>query len=345
MTASPPRRLLFLPVGGPETASTRYRVLAFLPALVRAGFEPRVRYPFGGDASAPAPSPARVFRRAVDLLRDTFGPRPADIVVVHRKTFPPALAARLRRQGQPLVFDFDDALDLPPPGRPDDSRYARNFRATVGAADAVFCGNAELARRAAHPRAVVLPTSIDTDCFRPGAMRPADGPVLGWIGYSDNLRYLEALAGVFAELLRRHPGLRIVVGADRPPSLPGLPVEFRRWTLAEELSIFDGIGVGLMPLPDDPWTRGKCAFKALQYMALGIPAVASPVGANLEVIEDGVSGMLPATDADWVAALDALLASPARAREIGAAGRRVVEARYSVRVTSDRLVSTLRGLS
>jgi glycosyltransferase involved in cell wall biosynthesis len=328
-------RVLILTVGGPATASTRYRVLALVPALEHAGFAVRVRYPLRGRAAP------RALWRAADLLRDAVGRRAADLVLIHRKTFPPALAARLRRARQPLLFDFDDALDLPPPGRPDHPRYARNFRATVGAADTILCGNAELARRAAHPRAEILPTSVDTDRFAPGAVRAAAGPVLGWVGHADNLRYLEALAGVLHEILRRHPALRIVVGADRPPALPGLPVEYRPWSLERELAIFDGIGVGLMPLADDPWTRGKCAFKALQYMALGIPAVASPVGANREVIENGRSGLLPATDAEWLEALDGLLANPDRARALGAAGRAVVEARYSLDRAARRLIALL----
>lgn len=341
--ATLPPRVLFLPVGNESTASTRYRVLAHLPALEAAGFEAAVRYPLGEGGGRP-----RRIARAVDLLRDAFGARPADLVVVHRKTFPPPLASRLRRRGQPLLFDFDDALDLPPPGKGvgarERERYARNFRATVEAADLVLCGNAELLRRAAHPRAEILPTSVDTARFRPGAVALPEGPVLGWVGYSDNLRYLEELAPVFAQLRQRHPGLWLVVGCDRAPSIDALPVEFRRWSLGAELSIFDGIGVGLMPLRDDPWTRGKCAFKALQYMALGIPAVASPVGANREVIEDGVNGYLPGDRAAWVLALDRLLSDRVHARAIAAAGREVVLSRYSLEVVSRRLVAILAAV-
>jgi len=343
VSAKLPARALFLPVGDERTASTRYRVLSLLPALRAAGWDAAVRHPFGEESAAP-----RRLARAVDLLRDTFGARPADVVVVHRKTFPPLLASRLRRRGQPLLFDFDDALDLPPPGRDagafERQRYARNFHATVAAADIVLCGNEELARRAAHPRSEILPTSVDTARFRPGAVTAPAEPVLGWIGYSDNLRYLEELDPVFARLRERHPGLRLVVGADRAPSISAIPVEFRRWSLDTELSIFDGIGVGLMPLHDDEWTRGKCAFKALQYMALGVPTVASPVGANREVIEDGVSGFLPPDTASWVAALDRLLADRPLAGAISAAGREVVLRRYSLDVVSRRLLAILAAV-
>jgi glycosyltransferase involved in cell wall biosynthesis len=166
--------------------------------------------------------------------------------------------------------------------------------------------------------------------------------VLGWVGHSDNLPYLERLDGVLGEIARRRPDTRLVVVADRPPRLAGIEVEFRRWRLEDEVSCFGGIGVGLMPLDDGPWTRGKCAFKALQYMALGIPTVASPVGMNREVIRDGETGLLPADEQAWVAALERLLAEPAFAARIGAAGRRTVEQRYALDVVSRRLVEILR---
>jgi glycosyltransferase involved in cell wall biosynthesis len=190
----------------------------------------------------------------------------------------------------------------------------------------------------------VLPTAIDTKRFHPAAVRPSQGPVLGWVGHSDNLRYLEGLAGPLREVARRHPGLRIIVVADRPCTLPGLDVEFRPWSLSSEISCFDGIRVGLMPLADDPWTRSKCAFKAIQYMALGIPTIASPVGMNRDVIRDGESGFLPEDDAAWVRVIDALLTDEALTLRIGLGGRRVVERGYALEQVSRALVTLLRGL-
>ena len=173
----------------------------------------------------------------------------------------------------------------------------------------------------------------------------SDPSVLGWVGHSDNLLYLESLEQPLRELARRHPQMRLIVVADRPPHLPGLPVEFRRWTLAEEIRCFDGMGIGLMPLDDSAWARGKCAFKAIQYMALGIPPVASPVGMNREVIRHGENGMLAGNEREWFDAIDGLLANPARARTLGLEGRRSVVAHYSLDVVSRRLVQILEGLT
>lgn len=337
-------RLLISAIGGPETASTRYRILAHASALERAGFVPRFRFAEWAERRGPT----RRVRRLIDLLRDGLDQRLADLFLLHRKTFPPRFARLLPRQGRPLVFDFDDAIDLPPPGRAEDprilARYRTSFEATVNAADLVLCGNRELARRLPHQRFAILPTPVDTRRFTPGALPPPEGPILGWVGISDNLRFLEELAEPLREIHRRHPGLKLVVVADRHPTLPGIPVEFRRWTLDEEMTCFRGIAIGLMPLDDTPWTRGKCAFKALQYMALGIPTVASPVGTNCEVIEDGVSGFLPADPRSWVEALDRLLSDPALRMRIGAAGRRVVERHYSLEGTSAQLIALLNDL-
>jgi glycosyltransferase involved in cell wall biosynthesis len=328
-------RLRIVTVGDARVASVRHRVLAHVPALEAAGFAVSVVPRWGG---------AGRLGRLADLTRDAVTAARSDLLLVHRKTYPPPFARALARRRGPYVFDFDDAIDLPPPGRPArwTPRYRRNFEATVAPAQLVLCGNAELARRVAHARTALLPTPIDTARFRPDAVAAPDGPTLGWVGHSDNLPYLAALGGPLRELGRRHPALRLVLVADRPLEIPGVRVEFRRWRLDEEVACFGGIAIGLMPLDDTPWARAKCAFKALQYMALGIPTVASPVGMNREVVSDGRDGLLAADDAGWVRALDALLSDAALRRRIGEAGRRTVEERYSLTRVSARLCELLR---
>lgn len=333
-----------LPVDGPRGASTRYRVLAYRPALEAAGFETLVRFP----RERAAAGPARPAWRAVDLLQDLLGSAVEDLLFVHRKTYPPPLAPLLRRRGRPVVFDMDDALDLPPPSRSLGPsalrRYRANFEATVGAADLVLCGNRELTARLPHERYELLPTPVDTDRFSPAALGPPAAKTLGWVGHADNLDYLAAIAEPLREVARRHPGLRLVVVADRPPRLRGLDVEFRAWSLEREVACFEGIAVGLMPLADSPWARGKCAFKALQYMALGIPAVVSPVGMNREVIAHGENGFLAGSAEEWVEALDGLLSDAALAARVGAEGRRTAVREYSLDVTATRLIGFLRDL-
>ncbi len=336
------RHLLLLPSGDAERASTRYRVLAHIPAFHEAGFSTEIRFPLTLSRS----SSTYYLWRTLDLTRDLRRSKDVDLLFIQRKLYPAPLAPWLSRSGRPpMVFDMDDALDLPPPrktlsarGR---NRYRRNFLATVTAADLVLCGNRNLADRLPHDRFEILPTAIDTNRFTPGAVGPATGPILGWVGHTDNIGYLESLSEPLLEVARRHPGLRLVVVAERPPSLPGINVEFRRWNLDQEINCFRGIRIGLMPLDDSPWTQAKCAFKAIQYMALGIPTVASPVGMNREVIQDGTNGFLPGDSRAWVEVLDSLLSQPAMATRIGAKGRITVERSYSLTVVSRRLVEIL----
>jgi len=340
------RRIRFWTVGDATTASTRYRVLAHLPALEAAGFSAEVRYPRSLGSS-------KAFRyvwRAVDLLRDVSEAGGAgEILFVQRKMYPGVFASRLSRPGRSLVFDMDDALDIPPPGLDLGpravERYRRNFEATTNAANLVLIGSRGLASRLPHQRVELLPTPIDTARFSPRRVGSSRGPAVGWVGHSGNLPYLESLADPLRELARRHDGFRLIVVADREPSIPGVEVEFRRWSLERELECFDGIGIGLMPLDDTPWARGKCAFKAIQYMSLGIPTVASPVGANRDLITAGENGFLAGSAAEWVEALDALITSADLARRLGDAGRQTVLEGYSLEVVSRRLVGLLRAVA
>lgn len=335
--------MVVLPVGDATVASARFRVLAHCPALGGAGFDPEVVWPLGQGRR-----PRRVWR-AADLARDALGWPRASLVLVHRKMYPPLLVPALFRR-RPFVLDMDDALDLPPPGAPATpralARYRRNFLATARAARLVLCGSRELQNRVPPEcTSAVLPTPVDCRLFSPERVQRPDGPVLGWVGHSDNFTYLEALREAFLALCRRFPGLSLLVVADRPPELPGVPVTFRPWSLSQEVTCFSGMSIGLMPLADTPWARSKCAFKLLQYMALGIPAVASPVGMNREVVRSGVDGLLASSPEEWIAALGALLSDAPRAVALGAAGRERVLREYDLPLISTRLVAHLRKVA
>ncbi len=336
-------RIVVKTIGDEQVASTRFRVLAHLEALRSAGFDVVLEM-----RSAPTTRWLRLPWRLRELLLDTTRRPEADLLFIQRRTYPPMFARRLAKLGLPLVFDLDDALYLPPPsadqGEGSRSRYRRNCDATCAAVDLVICGNSELARQVPHDRTEILPTAIDCRRFAPSAIAPGVEPVIGWVGHSDNLRHLEALADPLRELARRHSNLRLLVVADRPPRIDGVRFEFRRWSLATEVSCFSDITVGVMPLDDTPWTRAKCSFKLLQYMALGIPSVASPVGMNREVIDDGRNGCLAATPEEWFNCLDRLLSDGDLRKHFAAAGRDTVVNRFSLEVISPRLIDLLQGV-
>ncbi len=314
-------------IGDERVASTRYRVLVRLDAVCADGWSVELE-----TQSVTVRSLLSPIRRLRELVHDTAREPAADVLFIHRRNYPPPFARRLAAFRLSVIFAFDDALYLPPPSAAQDDagreRFRRNFELTSDAADLLICGNEEFARQAPEVRPGVLPTSIDCERFTPSAVRPAPEPVVRWVRHGDNLAYTEALAGPLREVGRRHPGLRLVVVADRQPKIEGLRLEFRRWSLTEEVSCFDGMWVSLMPLEDSPWARAKRAFKAIQYMALGMPPVVSRVGMNCDVVSDDENGHSAATPAAWVDALDALLSDPQRRARLGAATRRTVVERF-----------------
>jgi glycosyltransferase involved in cell wall biosynthesis len=266
-----------------------------------------------------------------------------DLVVFQRPmTELPTLALERRAaRGRTSVLDFDDAIFLAPSVR-------RKFGRLVKLVDHVIAGNAWLAQAAGVPdRTTVIPTVVDTDHFR--ALPPRDGRgrdvVLGWTGSSVNFRYLIAIAPALARVIQR-TGARLRIIADRPPPrvLAGLNPEFVRWRPETEIDDLGAIDIGLMPLVDGAHERGKCAYKLIQYMAVGRVGVASPVGANNEVVTDGQDGFFAKDDADWENVLVRLIADPALRDEVGVRARRRVVDAYSVASVVPRYLELFRRL-
>ncbi|HXA11536.1 MAG TPA: glycosyltransferase family 4 protein, partial [Mycobacterium sp.] len=247
----------------------------------------------------------------------------------------------------PIVYDFDDAIFLP--NVSDANRFIVSLKwagkvpGIVRLSARVIAGNdflADFARRHNHS-VVTIPTCVDTDKFMPRTDGLGGRPplVIGWIGSPTTASYLSMLAGVFRSVYADTPFQVKVSGAASDVVFAGVPIANAPWSLADEVSLFNTCDVGVYPLTDDEWSKGKCGFKAIQFMACGVPVVASAVGENVAIIEDGVNGFLAATPAEWESKLHRLLTdAPLRAR-IAAAGRRTVEERYSLRVCAPRVAA------
>lgn len=333
---------------GLRTPSSRFRVEQLLPALRERGLccavyaanpsnqgETRHWSPPPGSlrrALRAAAVPVRVCQLPQALRHD---------VVVFQKPLLPFPSARLERavaRRRPSVFDLDDALYLKPGGR-------RWIREIVAACAYTIAGSQHLAEQIAAPdRTLVLPTVVDTLRYTP-RLPPAGPFTIGWTGIAHNLQELEPLVPVLEPLLRRTRG-RLLLVAERFTAswLRSLPVETVTWSPESELEALSRVHVGLMPLADSEFNRGKCAFKLLQYMARGIPVVASPVGANREVVRHGVDGFLASTAAEWSAALQALHAERDAALAMGLAARRRIESVYSVQAVIGRYEALFRSL-
>jgi len=349
-----------VPYAPGTTPSQRFRIEQWIPLLQESGIRVRV-LPFAGPVLTCLMRSAGHFLRKASLAaaavarqthRVAFG-RLGDVVFVHRAAAvfgPPVLERLLTLRGRPLVFDFDDAIFLPHETETNRRLAWLKFPAKTGTicrlSAHVVVGNSYLAEyaRRFNPRVSVVPSSIDTDRYRPLPGTRADGRVVvGWMGSSTSQTYLEMFAGMLREVAAL-PNVEIRVVSNRRPDLPGVPLTWRPWSAATEVEDIASFDVGIMPMPDTDWALGKCALKALQYMAMGVATVASAVGANREVIEHGRSGLLASTDADWLAGLRALVESPELRARLGQAGRQTVETRYSMRSSAAAFAEVVRSV-
>jgi glycosyltransferase involved in cell wall biosynthesis len=272
------------------------------------------------------------------------------LVLIEYELFPwfPALFERLLAwRGCRMVVDYDDALFHQYDAHPNPwvRRLLGSKIATVmRLAHTVVVGNAYLAayaRSAGARRVELIPTVVDLVRYRvKDAARNSDNFTIGWIGSPSTARYLHEIAPALARLCRDGRARVRVVGSG-PLNLPGVAMEVVAWSEETEVEEILGFDVGVMPLPDEPWARGKCGFKLVQYMACALPVVASPVGVNSEIVEDGVNGFLACGEADWVAALERLKENAALGKRLGKEGRRKVEEQYCLQVTGARFAALL----
>jgi glycosyltransferase involved in cell wall biosynthesis len=322
-----------------EQPSFRHRMRTLVGPLEAAGWQVRAeRFPSGRYG-------LRTWERR-SLLRE------ADVVVLHQIKLS-ALEARLfaafsRRR----IFDVDDAIYVRKPRRlgaaADDSPWRKSkFAATCRWVDVVAAGNDVLAGVAhASARAVkILPTSIDTAAYQPTTAAAADPPTIVWIGSPENLVYLEMIRPALARLAGRYPTLKMRIICSRFPDWPEVNIERIAWSSATEAQALAAAHIGVMPLTDDEWARGKCAFKLLQYMAAALPCVASPVGANTEAVIDGFNGFHARTVDEWERRLELLIRSPEQRARFGANGRAHVESRYAMRTYQARYLELLHRLA
>lgn len=343
-----------------EGAGCRFRIAQYVPYLKQAGFDVtissfytrdffRLVYQRGHYAAKAAKFLALAMKRWAELF--TVGQY--DLVFLYREAIPlgpPVLEWLIAKSGVPIVYDFDDAIFLPSVS---EANRAISFLKDPGRVASILrhsrrvvVGNeflAEYARR--HNSSVsVIPTAVDTTRFAPRAEQlVSDGRrlVVGWIGSPTTFPYLEALAAVLREVATTHRFTLKVSGAGRPVHFPGVEVEEVPWSMANEVSLFNTCDVGVYPLTDDEWSKGKCGFKAIQCMACGVPVVAASVGVNREIIADGVNSFLASTPGEWVDKLRRLLSDHALRARMSLAGRATIEERYSLDVTAPQLAAVL----
>ncbi len=349
------KKVLFIAMHRPNRSpSQRYRFEQYFPYLESQGIRCDLSYLISARDDRILYQPGHylgkgaIFLKSLrQRLRDINIARQYDYIFIQREAIMVG-TTRIERQlaasGVPVIFDFDDAIWLP-----DESAHLgllgrlkrpQKTATLISLANTVVAGNDYLAdyARQYNERVTVIPTTIDTDQYRVKKTDTSQQQItIGWTGSFSTIKHFEWLVPVLLRLQEKYgERLRFEVIGDPSYKNDALHLTGRLWQAATEVQDLQRFDIGIMPLPDNPWTRGKCGLKGLQYMGIGIPAVMSPVGVNRQIITDGENGFLAGTHEEWFARLSQLIDNPRLRQQLGRAGRLTVEERYSVAANRQR---------
>lgn len=322
---------LLIITNNPDRASFRQRIGIYLDFLRGKGIDCEVeRFPSGSLARR------MLFKKTANF----------DGVFIHKKRLNSFDAFWLRRYAQKIIYDFDDAVMYSDknPDRPSRKRQ-KSFQRTIQLADMVIAGNSYLAEHAGrfHLNVNILPTGLDTQAYKPKTEPKSDNKLwLVWIGSKSTLKYLSEIKPVLEEIGSRFGNVVLRIICDEFLHLKNMEVQECRWSehrQADDLATSD---IGLAPLPDNRFTKGKCGFKILQYAAAGLPVVASPVGANAEYIQDGTNGFHAVDGSAWIEKISLLLKDTELREQMGRMGRQKVR-QFDLKVLGEQLVKLIKG--
>jgi glycosyltransferase involved in cell wall biosynthesis len=316
-----------------DKASTKYRVLQYLDYLESEGIDCSIK------------ELSKKSRNRFTLIKFI---KKADIVFIQKKIFSKIEVCLIRFFAKKIVFDIDDAVMFKdgPLGTSAQKRQSRRFSFMAKNADLVICGNEYLKKNTEKLNANIrlLPTPVDMDRYveKHNSGFEKKGITLGWIGSKVTLKYLKQISPALEQLSKRFPDLKLKIVADEFFEIHGLEVEKKEWSSTEEIKDLHSFDIGLMPLSDDAWTRGKCGFKLLQCMAVGLPVVCAPVGMNREIVTDGVEGFWARSQEEWAEKIGTLVQDGNLRETMGSKGRKKVEEIYSLSINAELMSSILR---
>lgn len=320
---------LLIITNNPQRASFRQRIGILLPILREKGIDCHV-----------AALPTGILARW-KLLRSS---KHFDGVFFQKKVLNFFDAFRLSKSKKKLIYDFDDAVMYSPntPER-DSASHLSRFKRTVEMADMIIAGNSYLAEHARkfNQNVEILPTGLDTEEYKIDFTRQDDKIRLVWIGSKSTLEYLVEIRDALEEIgsLFHNVVLRII--CDNFVHLRNIPIEKRTWSKKSEIEDLVTCDIGLAPLPDNRYTRGKCGFKILQYAAASLPVVASPVGVNADYVKDGINGFLADGTSDWIEKISSLVKESELRKKMGRASRDEVE-QFDIKVLAERLIGIIK---
>jgi len=340
-----------------EIASTRQRVFQFFPYLSMHGIQcfpssfissefHKILYSHGRLL----PKIGFTLRGFAERFVDLKNILDFDVAFVHREAFPfyTTVIESMISKKVPIIYDFDDSIFLMNPAKPSLVPFLRKpskVAKIIGLSKYVIAGNRYLAGYAEryNSNVRVIPTCIDTEYYTPslGRRTSRSAVVIGWIGSRSTIPYLAEIRKTLINLSKRYDFMLKVISNEDFDI--GFPKVFKKWRLEDELADLRSFDIGIMPLPDNEWTRGKCGYKIIQYMSVGKPVVATPVGVNREIIKDGYNGYLAQGAAEWEDKLGRLIECSRTRKIFGRRGRGKVEEQYSVSVNAPKILALLRS--
>lgn len=274
-----------------------------------------------------------------------------DIVCIQRRLLSPLEFSWVRKRSKRILFDLDDAIMYRSSSSPRPRSFSRwfKFKWMVRGSDAVIAGNSflrgEVLRADPKKKVFIIPTPLDLYAYpMKKEINLSPEMIIGWIGTKGNLRYLLTLEPVFRAVASQFPSVRLKVVSNGHFESKYLPTIYKPWSLQEENYDLISFDIGLMPLEDNLWSRGKCGLKIIQYLSVGLPVICSPVGINREIIQPGVNGFWAMTDEEWVGHLATLLQDSGLRRTMGLRGIETVKEGYSLEVNFHKMLQVVQSL-
>ncbi len=321
------RRILFITKGA-DAPSSRYRALDYSKLFQSRSW------------TAIHLADNHTLLRRLSILKETLK---ADYVVIVRRTFSWWMLKSIRLLSKQLIFDFDDAIFQKSDGSHSSTRY-RRFSAIIKCVDQVWAGNSYLAARAEEycNSVTILPTSIAESKYAVSIPKPTDSIDLVWIGSSSTRKHLETIIPILEKSALHTPNLRLKIIADFAIQSPLLNIVEIPWNAKTEAAEISSAHIGIAPLPDNAFTRGKCGLKVLQYMASSLPVISSPTGVNRDLVTHGITGYLAESPEEWIETIEQLAASPELRESMGQAGRESFQNSFTLEATFQKMASTLK---
>ena len=317
-----------------EHPASRYRVLQYVPYLKESHIESKV---------ALFPDSFCKWMKLFSEIQDY------DIIFIQKKRLWRWQLWYLKRKHIKIIYDFDDAVMFKSPvdGGGKSFKRERTFARMVRYSNEVIAGNQYLKSQALpyNKNIIILPTAIDTSKYTMKDYRRSKEKIsIGWIGSKSSLPFLKELTPAFDYIASQYKSVELKIICNVFFDCKTMPVIKKTWALEDENSDLQDIDIGLAPLPNHEWTKGKCATKLLQYLSIGIPVVCSPVGVHNEIIQEGVNGLFAASIEEWIEKIALLIKDKTLRERIGLEGKKTVESHYSLKANVPKFINAIKGI-